>query len=164
MNKLNILLQQLHIDTNQAFSQADITRVVVHHDSRYTFYISSPELMPLSNVKALKEAQHLFPYPCEFLFETTSNHFREEDVIEYSDYIMHHVLGNVPEMQSMTRDDMDLKDNILTLHTVNHIQCDSIKTQLNEMRTLLSGFGINIDLRAEVDADNHEYQQTIAKM
>ena len=60
MNKLNILLQQLHIDTNQAFSQADITRVVVHHDSRYTFYISSPELMPLSNVKALKEAQHLF--------------------------------------------------------------------------------------------------------
>lgn len=164
MNKLSILLQQLHIDTNQAFSQADITRVVVHHDSRYTFYISSPELMPLDNVKALKEAQHLFPYPCEFLFETTSNHFREEDVIEYSDYIMHHVLGNVPEMQSMTRDDMDLKDNILTLHTVNHIQCDSIKTQLNEMRTLLSGFGINIDLRAEVDADNHEYQQTIAKM
>ena len=67
--------------------------------------------MPLSNVKALKEAQHLFPYPCEFLFETTSNHFREDDVIEYSDYIMHHVLGNVPEMQSMTRDDMDLKDN-----------------------------------------------------
>ena len=52
MNKLSILLQQLHIDTNQAFSQADITRVVVHHDSRYTFYISSPELMPLSNVKA----------------------------------------------------------------------------------------------------------------
>ena len=164
MNKLSILLQQLHIDTNQAFSQADITKVVVHHDSRYTFYISSPELMPLSNVKALKEAQHLFPYPFEFLFKTTSNHFREEDVIEYSDYIMHHVLGNVPEMQSMTRDDMDLKDNILTLHTVNHIQCDSIKTQLNEMRTLLSGFGINIDLRAEVDADNHEYQQTIAKM
>ena len=71
MNKLSILLQQLHIDTNQAFSQADITRVVVHHDSRYTFYISSPELMPLSNVKALKEAQHLFPYPCEFFFETT---------------------------------------------------------------------------------------------
>ena len=59
MNKLSILLQQLHIDTNQAFSQADITKVVVHHDSRYTFYISSPELMPLSNVKALKEAQHL---------------------------------------------------------------------------------------------------------
>lgn len=55
MNKLSILLQQLHIDTNQAFSQADITKVVVHHDSRYTFYISSPELMPLSNVKALKE-------------------------------------------------------------------------------------------------------------
>ena len=104
MNKLSILLQQLHIEMNQAFSHADITRVVVHNDSRYTFYISSPELMPLSNVKALKEAQHLFPYPCEFLFETTSNHFREEDVIEYSDYIMHHVLGNVPEMQSMTRE------------------------------------------------------------
>lgn len=28
MNKLSILLQQLHIDTNQAFSQADITREV----------------------------------------------------------------------------------------------------------------------------------------
>ena len=81
---------------NQAFSRADITRVVVHNDSRYTFYISSPELMPLGNVKALKEAQHLFPYPCEFLFETTSNHFNEEDVIEYSEYIMHSLLGNVP--------------------------------------------------------------------
>ena len=91
MNKLSILLQQLRIDTNQAFSQADITRVVVHHDSRYYLLYQFTRLMPLDNVKALKEAQHLFPYPCEFLFETTSNHFREEDVIEYSDYIMHHV-------------------------------------------------------------------------
>ena len=149
---------------NQAFSHADITRVVVHNDSRYTFYISSPELMPLSNVKALKEAQHLFPYPCEFLFETTLNHFKKEDVIEYSEYIMHSLLGNVPEMQGMTKEDLDLKDDVLTLHTVNHIQCDSIKTQLPEMRSLLSGFGIDIDLRAEVDKDNHDYQQTIAKM
>ena len=149
---------------NQAFSHADITRVVVHNDSRYTFYISSPELMPLSNVKALKEAQHLFPYPCEFLFETTLNHFKKEDVIEYSEYIMHSLLGNVPEMQGMTKEDLDLKGDVLTLHTVNHIQCDSIKTQLPEMRSLLSGFGIDIDLRAEVDKDNHDYQQTIAKM
>lgn len=82
-------------------------------------------------MKALKEAQHLFLIHASF--ETTSNHFREEDVIEYSDYIMHHVLGNVPEMQSMTRDAMDLKDNtILTLHTVNHIHV--ILLRLNLMK------------------------------
>ena len=42
MNKLSILLQQLHIDTNQAFSQADITRVeVVFKSSIKTSYIDS---------------------------------------------------------------------------------------------------------------------------
>ena len=63
-------------------------------------------------MKALKEAQHLFPYPCEFLFETTLNHFKKEDVIEYSEYIMHSLLGNVPEMQGMTKEDLDLKDDV----------------------------------------------------
>ena len=62
MNKLIILLKQLNIieDVN-VLLHASLKKVIVHHDSHYTFYILSKDLIPFTEYQRLLD--HCLDFP-----------------------------------------------------------------------------------------------------
>ena len=74
MNKMLILLQQLHIDNEVTqLKQAVVDKVVVNKDNSYVFYISATHIVPLYEIRVLFAAKKEFPYPCDFVFDWMSS-------------------------------------------------------------------------------------------
>ena len=70
MNKMLILLQQLHLENEvNELKRATIEKVVVNADNSYVFYIVASHIVPLEEIRVLFAAKNEFPYPCDFIFD-----------------------------------------------------------------------------------------------
>ena len=67
MNKMLILLEQLHLENDvRQLKNANIDRVVVNADNSYVFYVSASHIVPLEEIRKLFSAKNEFPYPSDF--------------------------------------------------------------------------------------------------
>ena len=75
MNKMLILLQQLHLEDEVVeLKQANIEKVIVNADNSYVFYVVASHIVPLNEIRVLFSAKKEFPYPCDFIFDWMSSY------------------------------------------------------------------------------------------
>ena len=88
MNKMLILLEQLHLENDvRQLKNANIDRVVVNADNSYVFYVSASHIVPLEEIRKLFSAKNEFPYPSDFVFDWMSS-YTAEDVQDYAMFIL----------------------------------------------------------------------------
>lgn len=164
MNKMEILLQQLKLEEDvHVLKQAKISKVCVHQDDHYSFFIESDALLPLEEVRLLFSARKTFPYPIEFFFETDTS-YDEKDILDYSEFIFNGLKGKNPILGSLNRHSLSFKDNTLFIQVINDIQLKQFHDLYKVFDSYFDKFGIQIGFKAYIDQNNDDYKQIQKEM
>ena len=164
MNKMLILLQQLHIENEvNELKYASINKVVVNKDNSYVFYIVSSKIVPLQEIKILFSAKKMFPYPCDFIFDWMSN-YTDKDILEYALFIFGGLKNRFPQVNFIEKDHLSFEDQKLKIEVINDIQLNQFQHLYNIFNKYFSKFGIHIQFEAYIDQNNKEYQSIQEEM
>ncbi len=157
MNYMSILLQQLHLqDQVTQLKNADITKVIVHKDNSYDFYICAKHIIPLKEIKLLFSAKHEFPYPIEFFFDWM-NSYTAEDIIDYAIFIFDHLKGRFPQIQLIKKENLHIENEILKIEVLNEIQLTQLQHLYKIFDKYFCKYGIQINFEAYIDTQNETY-------
>jgi len=158
MNKMLILLQQLHIDNEVTqLKQAVVDKVVVNKDNSYVFYISATHIVPLYEIRVLFAAKKEFPYPCDFVFDWMSS-YTTQDVLEYTLFIFEGLKKRFPQVEYIKEEHLSFEDNTLKIEVLNEIQLTQLQHLYKIFDKYFNKFGIQIGFVAYIDTNNQEYQ------
>ena len=164
MNKILILLQQLHIDDQvTVLKNALMDKVVVNQDNSYIFYIRASRIAPIDEIKLLLNARHQFPYPCEFVFDW-SDFYLEKDVKEYAVYIFSVIQNRFPQVSFIKEENLAFEEHTLKIAVINEIQLEQIQFLYKIFDKYFSKFGIHIHFHAYINENNQIYQSIQEEM
>lgn len=157
MNKMLILLQQLHLENEVVeLKKATIDKVVVHSNHSYVFYISNDMIVPLQEVRILFSAKNEFPYTCDFIFDWMSS-YTSDDVLEYAMFIFNGLKNRYPQIEFIQPDVLSFDENTLKIEVLNDIQLNQMKQLYKVFDKYFNKFGIQIGFEAFIDKNNKEY-------
>ncbi|MEG0276746.1 MAG: PolC-type DNA polymerase III [Coprobacillus sp.] len=158
MNKMLVLLKQLHLEDNvSCLSNAQIEKVVVNQDNSYVFYISSSQIVPLDEIRILFAAKNEFPYPCDFIFDWMSS-YSDNDVKEYALFIFNGMRSRFPQVEFIKSEHLKFEENTLKIEVINDIQLNQIQHLYKIFDKYFNKFGIQIGFEAFIDENNQSYQ------
>lgn len=157
MNKMLVLLQQLHLENEAVeLKKANIDKVVVQNDNSYVFYISASHIVPLDEIRILFAAKGEFPYPCDFIFDWMTS-YTSNDVKEYALFILNGLKTRFPQVNYIHADSLSFKDNTLYIEVLNEIQLNQMKMLYSVFDKYFNKFGIQIGFNAYIDQQNATY-------
>ena len=164
MNKMLILLQQLHLENEvNELKRATIEKVVVNADNSYVFYIVASHIVPLEEIRVLFAAKNEFPYPCDFIFDWMSS-YTDQDVKEYALFIFNGLKKRFPQIEFLNQDSLSFEENTLKMEVLNEIQLNQLHHLYKIFDKYFSKFGIQIGFDAYIDQNNETYQSIQEEM
>ena len=164
MNKMLILLQQLHLENEvMQLKQAHIEKVVVNADNSYVFYIAAPHIVPLEEIRILFSAKNEFPYPCDFIFDWMSS-YTPQDVKEYALFIFSGLKNRFPQIEFIKEENLSFDENTLNIEVLNEIQLSQLQHLYKIFDKYFNKFGIQIGFHAYIDHNNEAYQSIQEEM
>ena len=164
MNKMLILLQQLHLENEvNELKRATIEKVVVNADNSYVFYIVASHIVPLEEIRVLFAAKNEFPYPCDFIFDWMSS-YTDQDVKEYALFIFNGLKKRFPQIEFLNQDSLSFEENTLKMEVLNEIQLNQLQHLYKIFDKYFSKFGIQIGFDAYIDQNNETYQSIQEEM
>lgn len=151
MNKMLILLEQLHLENDvRQLKNANIDRVVVNADNSYVFYVSASHIVPLEEIRKLFSAKNEFPYPSDFVFDWMSS-YTAEDVQDYAMFILNGLKGRFPQIDFINEGSLSFEENTLKIEVLNDIQLNQMQQLYKIFDKYFNKFGIQIGFDAYID-------------
>lgn len=164
MNKMLILLQQLHLENEVTYlKKASMEKVTVCKDNSYIFSITAASIIPLEEIRLLFTAKKEFPYPCDFHFEWLSA-YQAEDVIDYALFIFDGLKQRFPQIDFIKKESLSFENNTLKIEVINDIQLHQMQKLYKIFDKYFNKFGIQIGFEAYIDQNNKTYQSIQQEM
>jgi DNA polymerase-3 subunit alpha (Gram-positive type) len=164
MNKMLILLQQLHLEDEVVeLKQANIEKVIVNADNSYVFYVVASHIVPLNEIRVLFSAKKEFPYPCDFIFDWMSS-YTPTDVKEYALFIFNGLKSRFPQLEFIKEESLSFEENTLNIEVLNEIQLSQLQHLYKIFDKYFNKFGIQIGFNAYIDHNNETYQSIQEEM
>ena len=164
MNKMHVLLQQLHInDQVVRLKDAVMHKVVVNKDNSYVFYIRASRIIPVQEIKLLFSSKNEFPYPCDFVFDW-GDFYTSQDVKEYAKFIFSAIQNRFPQVSFINEESLTYENGTLNIEVINEIQLEQMHYLYKIFDKYFDKFGIHIHFHAYINEHNEVYQSIQEEM
>ena len=147
MDKMMVLLEQLHIDESaKELANGTIEKVIIKQDQFY-FFISLDHLLPYEEYSMLLTHRTHFPYPMNFTFDLDKKVYLEKEVLNYLGYYITDHLSDYPELSSIELKNCSVNEDQLKIGVINQLIYDTVMRALPSLQEFLSSLGIELTVK-----------------